>query len=135
MKSLVFSFCVAALVWAGAARGAILWSDLGDTRVRDNFPGTDILGGAVREDDTSTNTLYFKLHVDPWSDTRTELYKAAFQLFEGDNERLAVGEFAQGVGVQRFSHERNRGEQQRVWRRGFAFFQPGFAGIGHVFYL
>jgi signal transduction histidine kinase/ligand-binding sensor domain-containing protein len=68
-----------------------LWSDLGSTLVHETGAGTDILGGAVQRDDTSTNTLYFKFHVDPVSDVSTEEYFAAFQLYEGDTERLAVG--------------------------------------------
>ena len=72
-------------------RAAILWSDLGTTLVHDTGAGFDILGGAVKEDDTSTNTLYFKFHVDPLSDASTEEYFAAFELYEGDKERLAIG--------------------------------------------
>ncbi|HSU57120.1 MAG TPA: two-component regulator propeller domain-containing protein, partial [Candidatus Dormibacteraeota bacterium] len=69
----------------------ILWSDLGTTLVHDSGPGADILGGAVRRDNTSSDTLYFKFHVDPISDVNTEEYLAGFQLFEGQSERLAVG--------------------------------------------
>lgn len=91
-------FC-SMLLFATRGPGVILWSDLGSTLVHDTGAGSsfltgsamDILGGAVREDDTSTNVLYFKFHVDPLSDVSTEKYFAAFQLFEGDNERLGVG--------------------------------------------
>ena len=51
----------------------------------------DILGGAVEADDTSSNTLYFKFQVDPLSDVTTEEYFAAFQLYEGEVQRLALG--------------------------------------------
>ena len=73
------------------ARAVILWSDLGTTLVHETGDGYDILNGAVKEDDTSTNTLYFKFHVDPLSDASTEEYFAAFELYEGDKERFGVG--------------------------------------------
>src|ERR1039458_1171431 len=53
--------------------------------------GSDILGGALKRDDSSNDTLYFKFHVDALSDVGTEEYFAGFQLYEGDVERLAVG--------------------------------------------
>jgi len=90
------------LLWAqgcAPARATVLWSDLGATLAHDTGAGSsfltgnamDILGGAVQEDDASTNTLYFKFHVDPLSDASTEEYFAAFQLFEGNEARLGVG--------------------------------------------
>jgi ligand-binding sensor domain-containing protein/signal transduction histidine kinase len=69
----------------------IIWSDLGETLAHETGPGTDILGGSVKRDDTATNTLYFKFHVNPISDAGTEPYFAAFELYEGDAERLGVG--------------------------------------------
>ncbi|HWY78101.1 MAG TPA: two-component regulator propeller domain-containing protein, partial [Verrucomicrobiae bacterium] len=92
----VFHFQGLLLVWlllicAKPARAAVLWSDLGATLVKDSGPGSDILHGAVKRDTSSTDTLYFKFHVDPLSDANTEEYFAAFQLFEGDQDRLAVG--------------------------------------------
>jgi ligand-binding sensor domain-containing protein/signal transduction histidine kinase len=79
------------LTWANPTDAAILWSDLGATLVHETGDGSDILGGAAKEDDSSTNTLYFKFHVDPFSDASTEEYFAAFELYEGDKERLGVG--------------------------------------------
>jgi ligand-binding sensor domain-containing protein/signal transduction histidine kinase len=87
------------LLGANCARAVILWSDLGATLVHDTGAGSsfvtgsamDILGGAVKADDSSSNTLYFKFRVDPLSDASTEEYFAGFELFEGDNERLGVG--------------------------------------------
>jgi len=73
------------------APATILWNDLGATLVHENGVGVDILEGAVRRNDLSTDTLYFKFHVDPLSDKSTEEYFAAFELYEGDAERLAVG--------------------------------------------
>ncbi len=69
----------------------IIWSDLGATLAHQTGPGTDILGGSVKRDDTANDTLYFKFHVNPISDAGTEDYFAAFELYEGDAERLAVG--------------------------------------------
>ena len=69
----------------------IIWSDLGATLAHETGPGTDILGGSVKRDDTATDTLYFKFHVNPISDAGTEPYFAAFELYEGDAERLGVG--------------------------------------------
>jgi ligand-binding sensor domain-containing protein/signal transduction histidine kinase len=79
------------LTSANTATATILWSDLGTTLVHETGDGSDLLGGTVKEDDSSTNTLYFKFHVDPLSDASTEEYFAAFELYEGDKERLGVG--------------------------------------------
>ena len=83
------------LLLLGAAgvecRGAVLWSDLGSTLAYQTGDGSDILGGAVKRDDSATDTLYFKFHVDPLSDASTEEYLAAFELYEGGEERLGVG--------------------------------------------
>src|SRR5689334_10238137 len=62
------------------ADATILWSDLGSTLVHDTGAGSsfltgsamDILGGAVKADDASSNVLYFKFRVDPLSDVSTE---------------------------------------------------------------
>ena len=53
--------------------------------------GVDILGGAVKRDDKANDALYFKFRVDPLSDAANEPYYALFQLSEGDEYRLAVG--------------------------------------------
>jgi ligand-binding sensor domain-containing protein/signal transduction histidine kinase len=92
---------VAGLLFFACATGhaTILWSDLGATLVHESGSGSsfltgsamDILGGTVKRDENSSDTLYFKFHVDPLSDGNTEEYFAAFELFEGDTERLAVG--------------------------------------------
>lgn len=74
-----------------SSKAALLWNDLGTTQVHETGPGTDILNSNVRRNDSSSETLYFKFHVDPLSDASTELYSAGFQLFEGSHERLAVG--------------------------------------------
>ena len=85
---------LASLMLAAASRIAhatVLWSDLASTLVHENGDGSDILNGAVKRDDSSTDTLYFRLHVDPLSDASTEEYLAAFELFEGGEERLGIG--------------------------------------------
>lgn len=78
-------------VGAPVGRAVLLWSDLGATQVHETGVGADILGGVLRRDASAHDTLYFKFHVDPLSDATTEEYFAAFQLFEGNQERLAVG--------------------------------------------
>ena len=84
------------LIWAVAAspaltRAAVLWSDPGPTLVHENGEGSDLLNGALKRDESSADTLYFKLHVDPLSDASTEEYMAALELYEGVEERLGVG--------------------------------------------
>ena len=73
------------------ASALVLWSDLGATLAHNTGAGNDILGGAVQRDQRSGDTLYFKFRVDPLSDVGTEEYLAAFQLYEGQAERLALG--------------------------------------------
>ena len=82
---------LAIMVCASVTQAAVLWSDFGTTLVHNTGEGYDILNGAVKEDDSSTNTLYFKFRVDPLSDASTEEYFAAFELYEGERERLGVG--------------------------------------------
>jgi signal transduction histidine kinase/ligand-binding sensor domain-containing protein len=74
-----------------SASAATLWSDLGATLVHETQQGQDLLGGLVKRDDKSSDTLYFKFHIDPLSDASTEEYFAGFQLYEGTDERLGVG--------------------------------------------
>ncbi|MDW8309434.1 MAG: sensor histidine kinase, partial [Verrucomicrobiales bacterium] len=77
--------------WAGLARAAILWRDPGPRLAHNTGQGSDILHGAVRRDDSASDTLYFKFHVDPLSDVSDEEYYAGFQLFETNAYRLAIG--------------------------------------------
>ncbi len=81
------------MAFVGETRSSavVLWSDLSATLVYQTGAGSDILGGAVKRDDTSADTLYFKFHVDPLSDTSTEEYFAAFELYDRDEGRLGVG--------------------------------------------
>jgi len=73
------------------AQAVILWNDPGTTLVHENGAGADILGGAVKRDDSAGDTLYFKFHVDPLSDKDTEEYFAGFELYDGGTERLGIG--------------------------------------------
>jgi signal transduction histidine kinase len=84
--------CVfAMLVGVASSSAEILWSDPASRVIHATGAGVDILGGAVKRDDTASDALYFKFHVDPLSDAASEPYFAVFQLFEGDHPRLAVG--------------------------------------------
>jgi signal transduction histidine kinase/ligand-binding sensor domain-containing protein len=69
----------------------VLWNDPGAVLVHESGPGRDILNGAVKRDDASRDTLYFRLHISPLSDSSTEEYFAGLELFEGDAERIGVG--------------------------------------------
>ena len=69
----------------------ILWRDADARVVHQSGDGSDILGGKTKRDDSANDTLYFKFHVNPLSDLGTEEYFAGFQLYEGDEPRLAVG--------------------------------------------
>ena len=82
---------VIVFAFTGSANAIILWNDPDSTLVRQTGTSGDILGGAVKRDDSANDSLYFKFHVDPQSDKDTEEYLAAFELFEGNSERLGVG--------------------------------------------
>jgi ligand-binding sensor domain-containing protein/signal transduction histidine kinase len=92
------------LLLALPAHAVILWNDPGTTLAHETGAGTDILGGAVKRDDSANDTLYFKFHVDPLSDTNTEEYFAAFELFEGDAERLGIGNSMKAWAYSAFFH-------------------------------
>lgn len=99
---------------AAPASAVVLWSDLGATLVHETGAGSDILGGALKRDDSSTDTLYFKFHVDALSDVGTEEYFAGFQLYEGDVERLAVGNSLKAYAYSAFNTATN-GEFNKVF--------------------
>ena len=100
------------LICANATHAVVLWSDLGTTLVHNTGEGYDILGGAVKEDSSSTNTLYFKFRVDPLSDGSTEEYFAAFELYEGDKERLGVGNALKAWAYSAFRADANGKSQE-----------------------
>jgi hypothetical protein len=95
-------------------RSSILWSDLGTTLAFDSGPGTDILGGAIQRDDSSSDILYFKFHIDPLSDMATEEYMAGLQLFEGNTERLGIGNALQAWAYSAF-YTAGKGEANKVF--------------------
>jgi signal transduction histidine kinase len=80
-----------AFLWVVPARATILWKDEGARVVHNTGEGVDILGGKVKRDDKASDTLYFRVHIDPISDVFSEKYMAGLQLFEGNQERLGVG--------------------------------------------
>ena len=73
------------------AGAEILWSDAGSRVIHATPDGTDILGGKVKRDDKASDALYFKFRADPLSDPADEPYYAMFQLVEGNQMRLGVG--------------------------------------------
>jgi ligand-binding sensor domain-containing protein/signal transduction histidine kinase len=88
----IFLLLVWALfAWSASSHATVLWSDLGSTLAHETGDGSDILNGALKRDDSSADALYFKFHVDPLSDASTEEYFAAFELYEGGEERLGIG--------------------------------------------
>ncbi len=93
-----------------AARAVILWNDPGTTLVHESGAGADILGGAVKRDDSASDTLYFKFHVDPLSDKDTEEYFAGFELYDGDTERLGIGNSLKAWAYSAFFHADETGE-------------------------
>src|SRR5450432_166921 len=84
------------------AQATILWSDEAPRVVRNTGPGEDNLGGKVKRDGKTSDVLYFKFHVDPISDMALEPYFAGFQLFEGNEERLGVGNALEAWGYSAF---------------------------------
>ena len=96
------------------AKAVILWNDPDTTLVHENGAGADILGGAVKRDDSANDTLYFKFHVDPLSDKDTEAYSAAFELFEGDAERLGIGNAMKAWAYSAFFHADETGESNNL---------------------
>jgi len=85
-----------------SAQAAVLWSDKGGGITHNTGPGEDILGGAVQRNDSNNDALYFKFHVDPLSDAASEPYFAGFQLFQGNEERLGVGNAMEAWGYSAF---------------------------------
>lgn len=90
-KAFVLLLALASLLHALPVQAGILWSHPQSMLAYETGAGTNILNGAVKRDDSSTGTLYFKFRVDPLSDASKEPYSAAFQLCENDTDRLAVG--------------------------------------------
>ena len=87
----IYPLLFLATLFCAPARATVLWSAPASRVIHATPEGTDILGGALKRDDTASDVLYFKFHVDPLSDAANEPYYALFQLNEGDTHRLAVG--------------------------------------------
>jgi signal transduction histidine kinase len=94
--------------------------------------GADILGGAVRRDDTASDALYFKFHVNPLSDTAFEPYFAVFQLFEGDAPRLAVGNAPEAWGYSAFYTSETGPSNRVAGEFNLKSSQPEAAALGAV---
>lgn len=105
---------LAAAMFVLPARAVILWNDPDPTLVHDNGAGKDTLGGAVKRDDLANDTLYFKFHIDPLSDKDTESYSAAFELFDGDTERLGIGNAMKAWAYSAFFHADEAGESNNL---------------------
>ena len=91
------------VIFSSPAMATILWSEPEGGLVHNTGLGVDILGGRVRRTDTNTDALYFKFHVDPLSDAGSEPYFAGFQLFEGNQERLGVGNAEEAWGYSAYN--------------------------------
>lgn len=85
------------------ARAMILWSDPDPRVVHHTGTGVDILGGKVKRGNTNNGVLFFRVHVDPISDVASEPYMAGFQLFEGNEEHLGVGNALEAWGYSAFN--------------------------------
>jgi len=96
-------------VFVPTASAVILWNDPDTTLVHENGAGTDVLHGAVKRDDSANDTLYFKFHVDPLSDESTEEYFAGFELYDGDVERLGIGNALKAWAYSAFFHAEDTG--------------------------
>ncbi len=91
-RAIVFiALAIGAMAACSPARASVLWQNSGPILAHEDGEGTDILHGAAKRDSTASDTLYFKFHVNPLSDASLEPYSAGFQLFEGTNENLGVG--------------------------------------------
>jgi len=118
---------VAAPLPAGAA---ILWSDAASRVTHATGAGVDILGGATKRDDTASDALFFKFHVDPLSDAASEPYHAGFQLFEGDEPRLAVGNAPEAWGYSAYYTSETGPSNKVAGEFNLNSSKPEAAGLG-----
>jgi ligand-binding sensor domain-containing protein/signal transduction histidine kinase len=133
IRAILRSLALLLLAYAAQASAIVLWSDLGATLVHETEAGSDILGGALKRDDSSTDTLYFKFHVDPLSDVGTEEYFAAFELYEGDAERLGVGNSLKAWAYSAFNTAET-GENNKVFGdMDLRSARPESSGLGSFF--
>jgi len=130
--ALVWAVGVAGLLFAGGLKlpAAVLWSDP-DPRVIHKTPdGSDLLGGAVHRDDTANDALYFKFQVDPLSDLASEPYFAGFQLFEGNEPRLGVGNAPEAWGYSAFNTAETSTLEGKTGEFDLKSAKPEAAGLG-----
>ncbi len=106
---------------------------MGSTQVHDTGAGVDILDGVLARNDSSADTLYFKFHVDPLSDATTEEYLAAFQLFEGNHERLAVGNALKAWAFSAFATGETTASNQAVEYIDLNSSRPEASGSGSFY--
>ena len=99
---------------AGPARAAVLWSLPGPVTVLENGAGKDLLNGAVKRGAKDSDALYFKFRVNPLTDVSKEEYFAAFQLYDGDTERLGMGNSFKAWAYSAFNTEET-GEDNTVF--------------------
>jgi signal transduction histidine kinase len=123
-----------ALAFGSAGRlplsAEVLWSDP-DPRVIHKTPdGNDLLGGALHRDDTANDALFFKFQVDPLSDLASEPYFAGFQLFEGDEPRLGVGNAPEAWGYSAFDTAETSTLEGKTGEFDLKSAKPEAAGLG-----
>ena len=118
------------LAFSFAAPANVLWSDAGARVIHQTPEGVDILGGAVKRDDTANDALYFKFQIDPLSDVASEPYYAAFELFEGAEDRLAVGNAPEAWGYSAFYTSETSTLSGKEGEFDLKSSQPEAAGLG-----
>ncbi len=124
------------LAWWGLGLGvpqlpaAILWSDAGARVIHNTGDGVDILGGAVKRGDTASDALYFKFQVDPLSDAANEEYFAVFQLFEGNEPHLGIGNAPEAWGYSANNAAETGPENKLPGEFNLKSSQPEAVGLG-----
>ena len=74
------------------APAAVLYSTPGPFAINEADPGVNLPGFAVSRDDTTSDILYFRFSLtDLFSHRPTEPYFAGFNLFDGANGTLGIG--------------------------------------------
>lgn len=131
-SALVWAVWGVGLLFVGGLKlpAAVLWSDP-DPRVIHKTPdGSDLLGGAVHRDDTANDALFFKFQVDPLSDLASEPYFAGFQLFEGNEPRLGVGNAPEAWGYSAFDTAETSTLEGKAGEFDLKSAKPEAAGLG-----
>jgi signal transduction histidine kinase len=126
----IFALTVLAVAYCLPVRAVVLWSEPASRVIHACPAGVEILGGAVKRDDTASDVLYFKLHVNPLSDAANEPYCALFQLCEGDKYRLAVGNAPEAWGYSACYTSETGPSNQVAGEFNFKSAHPVGAGLG-----